>query len=106
MTKHTPEPWTVEERGPDGAHAIKSLAPVSTRHITSLHRFGRGNSDRIVACVNALAGIDDPEAFVAAAKRLIGNAAGLTMLTGDRNAAKTYIECVGAEAMNLHDTIR
>lgn len=66
MNKHTPEPWEVD-----------SMMVVGPRSEADDQTFGmiigladiygdneKADATRIVACVNALAGIDDPEAFM------------------------------------------
>ena len=78
MAKHTAGPWKYcppvldDESGFVGAkagdgHGVTSLAdrPV----LESAAQF-EANAARIVACVNALDGIEDPEAFVEAAKHI------------------------------------
>ncbi len=68
-SKHTPEPWTVWDRGvgwevhgPDGE-------PVNDMNFEG-DCFTEPNARRIVACVNALTGIEDTAAFVADNQRL------------------------------------
>ena len=108
MTKHTPEPWTVQppknrlylavasgrftkcakypgefdgeyERsgqswhyiaGPSGPSHFVADVVVANGEREGPDEDGRANLDRIVTCVNALAGIDDPAAFVERAKRM------------------------------------
>jgi|3_EtaG_2_1085321.scaffolds.fasta_scaffold15134_2 hypothetical protein len=78
MSKHTAGPWKYcppvldDESGFVGAkagdgHGVTSLAdrPV----LESAAQF-EANAARIVACVNACEGMDDPEAFVEAAKHI------------------------------------
>ena len=61
--KHTKEPW-VHHAGfvKRKKHSIDHLFGV-VGSVTTLAE-DHANSKRIVACVNALAGIDDPEAFM------------------------------------------
>ena len=79
-TKHTPEPWRIARYayGEDSG-AYVSAGPVlnSEKVIATLYPYSfynmdadtaNVNAERIVACVNALTGIDDPEAFVKEAK--------------------------------------
>ncbi len=63
--KHTPEPWDVK------GNQIK--CPMG--HVAECFRLDKyiegnteANAERIVTCVNAMAGIDDPAAFVKQAK--------------------------------------
>jgi hypothetical protein len=73
-TKYTPEPWEwskSEFNGPvidrllqDECGIYPPLGEAGPVAIAS----GEANAARIVACVNAMAGIDDPEQWVAMAK--------------------------------------
>jgi hypothetical protein len=79
-TKHTPEPWRIARfaYGEDsGAYVsagpvlniekvIATLYPYAFYHMDA--ETANANAFRIVDCVNALAGIEDPEAFVKEAK--------------------------------------
>ena len=87
MLNHTKEPWFINERAfidyeteiETDSHVIAQVKHYST----DKHKFTRGkkvdvylteghsNAARIVQCVNALAGIEDVEAFVNEAKRLM-----------------------------------
>jgi len=66
MTQHTPEPWKFEIRSakveiqPD--IAVVYVQP--SRYDSSLSKARVANAARIVACVNAMAGIPDPAALV------------------------------------------
>lgn len=84
MSEHTKEPWTHGYTDGSGAELICSgnnaVAAVRwgcgccmTRpdSAADLNPAERANSARIVSCVNALAGIKDPSAFVAAHKALV-----------------------------------
>lgn len=71
MSKHTPEPWVYDE---DRA-AVRFDGrgnPVEGDRIGCIICEPQKRSDgrRIVACVNALAGVADPAAFVKAAREL------------------------------------
>lgn len=92
MSKHTPEPWAIGSgshvcggwsgmirvESPEDFHNNGIEYPDgSTRSFTNVVCGTTGHSEtarenilRIVACVNAMAGIDDPAAFVARAKRI------------------------------------
>lgn len=68
MTEHTKEPWRVATEGPNLAatrwrDAVLIEAPMSGQAVPDLvcelYRPGDANARRIVACVNALAGISD-----------------------------------------------
>ncbi len=64
MTEHTPEPWETK----------KSHRPATNIYSSQNYCIAEGiqisNADRIVACVNALAGISDPDSFVEAADEI------------------------------------
>jgi hypothetical protein len=80
--KHTKEPWSVRggvehlEDGPDEYVAEIEPAPCATFRgdvcriqsavcISGIgHEESAANANRIVTCVNAMAGIEDPQAFV------------------------------------------
>lgn len=92
MSKHTPEPWTIgagshvcgmwsgmiRVESPEDFHSNGIDYPDgSTRSFTNVVCGTTGHSEtarenmlRIVACVNAMAGIPDPAAFVERAKRI------------------------------------
>lgn len=92
MSKWTPEPWTIgagshvcgmwsgmiRVESPEDFHSNGIEYPDgSTRSFTNVVCGTTGHSEtarenmlRIVACVNAMAGIPDPEAFVERAKRI------------------------------------
>jgi hypothetical protein len=77
--KHTPEPWRIDGPLTDAGHVLivdphgDALARLDaeTVHLETV------NAARIVACVNAFAGIDDPAAFVAAHRELVEAARGI-----------------------------
>lgn len=58
-SKHTPEPWSIDQDG-----TIMANDPNDTYisgKITLGDCFSESNARRIVACVNAMAGMEDPE---------------------------------------------
>ena len=59
MPEHSPEPWVVRL-----GFETHDIAEVNGTIITRLHEMGGANGERAAACVNALAGIGDPAAFV------------------------------------------
>lgn len=61
MSKHTPEPWYVEAN-----FIVGVLGDIDTR--VNVYDHDPGNRDRIVACVNACAGMADPASEIAALK--------------------------------------
>lgn len=93
MSKHTKEPWQVSFNEEDCSHeismdtAIDNECQYRTHHLIkyshglypdtavpirhSQFEEAEANATRIVACVNALAGIDDPAAFVANHAKLV-----------------------------------
>lgn len=79
---HSPEPWYVAQRPPgygfDGLFRIRDttdhhVATVPSNNDASGKAVGDGppNAARIVACVNAMAGIPDPQVFVDAARKAV-----------------------------------
>ncbi len=69
--KHTAEPWQVSDVSTrdivdNTRNVVAEVVPVITynSHATML-----ANRARIVACVNACAGMDDPAAFIAAVRK-------------------------------------
>lgn len=77
MSKHTPEPWKTCTNGTGGY----SPGPADPKALEELMHGKRSpaksaelqlaNVDRCVACVNALAGIPDPAAFVSAVRAAV-----------------------------------
>lgn len=75
MSKHTPEPW-VQWEGTDSIYAgeiIKNTPSVLTGNYVRVAdcdmfdntwEVNAANTKRIVACVNAFAGVSDPEMFM------------------------------------------
>ena len=116
MTKHTAEPWFIGS----GSHVCGALAGMirvespedfhsngidypdgSTKSYTNVVCGTTGHSDtaranilRIVSCVNALADIPDPAAFVARAKRMEADRAALLAVV--RECARADSDCCGA----------
>lgn len=81
-TKHTPEPWRiVNSNTPKSGKNLLHILPVGvtiSEHAPvarfydqqrNLYRNGEENATRIVQCVNACAGMDDPAAEIAELKR-------------------------------------
>jgi hypothetical protein len=77
--KHTPEPWRIGDIAEDNTRPAFLLAgeypsTVVTATVPPFKVYNMNadtataNAFRIAACVNALAGIEDPEAFVKEAK--------------------------------------
>lgn len=67
MSKHTPEPWK------DGFLRVTAIDGGMKIAVTSCEignvEIEQANANRIVTCVNACAGIDDPAAEIAELKR-------------------------------------
>lgn len=74
---HTAEPWDVYEGNANGKGLIRIEAGHESRdagqHVVAFPRGNRpsANADRVVACVNAMAGIADPAAFVVKVREAI-----------------------------------
>lgn len=79
MSEHTKEPWSQGDGSRNMIYAWKGQVLVFTddgyRIIVSCNQNypeeAEANARRIVACVNALKGIDDPEKFVEKAKEAL-----------------------------------
>jgi methyl-accepting chemotaxis protein len=72
--KHTPTPWKVDTGSARDEYMY--VLGASNETIAELYVIDRGiqmkaNAERIVACVNVMAGIEDPEQWVLNAKRLM-----------------------------------
>jgi hypothetical protein len=78
MPEHSPEPWSVEEREAGNAAPrfwINHASAMAGEYVVAELNGecclnAQADAERIVACVNALAGIEDPEEFVREAKEL------------------------------------
>lgn len=70
-TKHTQEPWKVDESRP---HLIvlpeKSEAGEGSKYVVCGGGKNEVNAARIVECVNAMAGIEKPQEFMGVVKKL------------------------------------
>lgn len=89
--KHTPEPWSVHSKrvwtveDDCGDPVAGTFAREEVENIA--------NSSRIVACVNAMAGIDDPAAWVKGVKAALKPRAKWTVqATGDVSCVSSLIE--------------
>ncbi len=79
--KHTPEPWVYRPNEFDdwgfvrdeigNLCAVARCTHITPEEVVSGKDPYKANGERIVACVNAFAGIEDPVAFVAKAKKAI-----------------------------------
>ncbi len=105
MTKHTTGPWRVTS-APEGRWIeVVGQHPTKAGWEEDVAQAdGIANAARIVACVNAFDGIDDPEAFMREVAALIEVAAGLSTLVdgwGGLSAHAGEINAVGSEATAL-----
>jgi len=103
--KHTPEPWRLGPVGPSRTHTQisgegwSSFASVVTKMASeeNLSEQGVANAQRIIDCVNAMAGIENPEEFVRTAK---------TYTNAEMSWEKLMMELVGAdEPRSVRDAI-
>jgi hypothetical protein len=71
--KHTPEPWRLGKVGTVVADSSEGITIDGAKLDLAIHYFGgylvgesisTNNANRIVACVNAMEGIEDPQKFV------------------------------------------
>jgi hypothetical protein len=93
-TKHTPGTWSID---PDddqsiivGRRGVNAARVALTRYSGVPGAEDKANAERIVACVNALKGIEDPEAFVKAARRVLGEMAYLRATNDIRDSVNNY----------------
>jgi hypothetical protein len=73
-TKHTAEPW--DARDDDGTGTVpcvlaKQVTAAGNFYVAQCNVFA--DAQRIVACVNALAGVEDPEKTVADMRAALGD---------------------------------
>ena len=68
MSKHSPEPWSIIENNARWNEIYSSdknwIADTCASMCTGDIKLGRANADRIVTCVNACAGMEDPAAAI------------------------------------------
>lgn len=70
MSKHTPEPWRIEwQPGQTPKHTYTHCVMAGDDSLCDT--LTEADAARIVTCVNALAGIEDPAAFVEAVRELL-----------------------------------
>jgi hypothetical protein len=65
MSKHTPEPWQSELCLGNAYSICKKAANGDYIKRTMGELFNRADAHRLIACVNACAGMEDPEAEIA-----------------------------------------
>jgi len=73
--KHSPEPWDDDEKHPDPT--CVNIGYLNDANGSSVGTFyldnGRENAARVKACVNALAGVEDPADWVDSMKAMLGS---------------------------------
>ena len=71
MVKHSPEPWKKGTHGIEDSNYESVVLDLSDTDLDCgwSEPASEVDLDRIVTCINALAGIEDPEAFVEAARK-------------------------------------
>lgn len=70
--KWTPEPWKVDKYGSitaNGRDTVLIQGAASSCSAGPSRDIGNANRDRVIACVNACAGMDDPAAEIAKLRR-------------------------------------
>ena len=68
MSKHTPEPWAIAGKNKvrlDCAYLIRPVDDKNYEYGATLAATNHEDSIRIVSCVNACAGMEDPEKEIA-----------------------------------------
>jgi hypothetical protein len=97
MSGHTPEPWGVCGPAQDGSFILTppDFAERADEEWTTLCAFVDDEADayRIVACVNALAGIPDPAAFVKAARELLAQSEATIDHVEDADVDRVQNQC-------------
>ncbi len=101
MQKHTAGPWSMVDRSNwnGGYHVRGGTGRYVASTVENLPRQvgeQEANAARIVACVNALDGIEDPEAFVKAAAAMAaalrpGHGVTVEHFGGDVDAYNTWV---------------
>jgi hypothetical protein len=89
-----------------------SVVATSDRRILAFSRVGglpdsapshEDFAKRVVSCVNALAGIADPERFIAEARALLKDLLNNETDRGDRRVLSLFARCVPPEELSHHD---
>jgi hypothetical protein len=90
MSQHTPTPWetsAVVSAGGVGWDVCEASAGDMIADLQDCPN-AEANAKRIVACVNACEGIDDPEQSIPAMKRALENILGIESAPGTQAAQK------------------
>lgn len=107
MSKYTPEPWALHESESTASfglyHGKKYIGIGTCQSRISYLPEDRANAARIVACVNACAGIEDPEATIPALNDLADKA---IELTADVNIKEMVINQLKADKARLLNIVR
>lgn len=109
MTEHTKEPWKIGTPPPNGEQTIGTydglMVAVST---TGAGVNAEANARRVVACVNAMAGIDDDNVLFRCGrigtvrKHIATQQVQIEKLTAQRDQLLAALEAI----MELHDSAR
>lgn len=101
--KHTPEPWRENSQG-DAEHIYcERHGAIATIPHGGLNRDEhKANAQRIVACVNAMAGIEEPQAFRDSLKKLVSYADKASEMFTEKDAK---IKQLYTAAENLWQTL-
>ncbi len=94
--KHTAEPWHREDFA-GGGRRYCAVSGYGGKHITDY--VAREDADRMTACVNALAGITDPDAFVKRVKAIeeaASNAVPMMQMAWKQYGVGGMFECMDA----------
>ena len=115
MSKHTPEPWVIGFPPPNGEQAIGDKSGLMTAIATSGYGVDtKANANRIVSCVNACAGMEDPALEIAELRKqrdeLLGMIKAVTShsvmvdINGTTCAAFPYFEyeCLSSKVRGIH----
>lgn len=84
--KHTPEPWKAYVNPRNGAIGVYSITTendvAGCNHLGLPANARKANANRIVACVNACAGIEDPASAISDAREALELALEVIEATG------------------------
>lgn len=97
-TKHTAEPWHIDTEHPTEIRGVQGEASTMVAEVRSPYLSEQiyPNAARIVACVNACAGVEDPASAIALAKTGLSEAEKCARQRGEFSLADCYYEALRA----------
>lgn len=91
-SKYSKIPWTIGNQGTE-IHAEGDLI-AAVRFMGGTNALGKGNADRIVACVHACEKIKDPELSLSKVRELLTNNISDLTMSGMYGAAADLRKCL------------